>query len=65
MHNSFIEPNQLQNVPDSKRLKDPFTGLLAITSCVIHARSVPNTVSVVAVSVILITMITGTVELLQ
>ena len=31
MHNSFIEPNQLQNFPDSK---NPFTGLLAITSCV-------------------------------
>ena len=39
MHNSFIEPNQLQTSLIVKYLKKPFTGLLAVTSCVIQDQS--------------------------
>ena len=63
MHNSFIEPNQLQEFPDRKILKETLHRFIS-DYVLCYTRSVPNT-SVVAVCVILITMITGTVEPLQ
>ena len=63
MLNSFIEPNQLQNLPDRKILKETLDRFIS-DNVWYHTRSFPNT-SVVAVSVILFTMITGTVGLLQ
>ena len=63
MHNSFIERSQLQNFPDRQILKETLHRFISYY-VLCYTRSVPNT-SIVAASFILITMITGTVGLLQ
>ena len=54
MHNSFIEPNQLQNFPDRKILKETLHRFIS-DYVLCYTRSVPSTSAlVVAVSFILI-----------